>query len=284
MKALKFVFPLLILGLLQCSKNNDDDTGNNSVRISISDLSVDEGQNYTNIAVQLKLDAASDQQITANISTSDGTAEANRDYRPVDNEAVVFAARETEKTYEISIAGDFILEEDEFFEVMIVSVVGPATIDNATARIDILNDDVMGVQEVPVSLTIDWPALANLSPGSEVAYEIMNFGQPDNVSNADFTSVATVNDTIIFGPKFSLAGDTILFYELTFEPGIDPEDYFEDLSDWSDTVGVSAKLVVIDDTVNDLEFKYDLWFYIGKVSGGRVGPYFIDPKIRIPRQ
>ena len=287
MKIFKFILLVFPLVLLQCSKSSDDNDNtpvNDPVNISISDLSVDEGQAYQNISIQLRLDMASDQQITANISTNDGTAEAGKDYNAVTNQPVVFAAGETEQSYEITIAGDLILEEDEYFEVSIVNVTGSATIDDGTARVDLLNDDQMGTQPIPVALTIDWPALLSLPPGSEAPYEIMNFGQPSNIPNAEFTSVTALNDTISFEPRFSPLGDTILYYEVTFDAGIDPDDYFEDLSDWTDTVGVDAKLLIIDNAVNDLEFKYNLWFYIGKLTGERVGPFLIDPKIRIQGQ
>ncbi|MGK0390270.1 MAG: hypothetical protein ACI94Y_003021 [Maribacter sp.] len=160
----------MTLTLLQC-KNSTDDTV--PVNISILDFSIDEGNCYTSLTIQLQLDAAAEQQITANISTNDSTAESNKDYISIDNQSVVFTVGETEKTYEITIAGDLMLEDDENFEVTIVSVEGPAIIDKATATVDIINDDVAGIQEVEMSPVLDWSAIANLPTWSEAPYHIL---------------------------------------------------------------------------------------------------------------
>ena len=285
--SLFFVFALLILG---CGSSDDETPGpmpSDPVKVSISNISADEGNGFSNVTVELTLDVAADEPVTANVSTNEGTAESNKDFVPVSNLPVVFSVGQTSQTFNILIVGDFIFEDDEFFEVTISSVAGPATIDVGTARVDIINDDVMAVQGIPVDLTVDWDVLLNLAPGSEPPYEVMNFGQPANIPNAEFTSVASLSDTITFSPRFSQNGDTILYFELTFDPGFEPADYFEDLSELvnpDDSVFTEAKLVVINNESSDLETKYNLWFYIGRVTGERVGPYLIDPKIRIPSQ
>ncbi|MFT5765571.1 MAG: hypothetical protein ACI8X3_003008, partial [Saprospiraceae bacterium] len=207
MKLLKFsCIVLTVLAMVIFSCSSDDDTTPiipDPVLISVIDLSIDEGNGYSTALITLQLDVASDQQITANISTNDGTAESNKDYIPLYNQPVVFAVGETAKTYEITIAGDLILEEDEYFEVTIASVVGSATIDNATARVDLLNDDVAGIKEILLSPTLDWDALLNLPANSEIPYEVFNFGQPSHIPNAAFTSVGAVSDTINFSLKIN---------------------------------------------------------------------------------
>ncbi len=283
------VLGISALVLYSCKPNEEPtpDPGPDPVKISISDFSLDEGGDYTNISIQLQLDAAATQQITASISTTDGTAESNKDYVPLDNQAVVFAAGETQKTVEITITGDLVLEEDEYFEVTIVSVTGPATIDNGTATVDILNDDEMGVQEVPVVLTVDWEELLTLPQWSEAPYEVMNFGQPESIPNAEFTSVAALNDTIFFNPKFSTEGDTILYYGIDPDPGFNFSEYFEYIGfslSPSDSVSIDIKLAVLNNDVSDVETKYDLLFMVGTVDQGRFGPFRIDPKLRIPGQ
>ncbi len=292
MKMIKFSFIILVISALfifSCNPSDeptpDPDPDPDPVKISISDLSVDEGGDYTDISVQLQLDAAAEQQITANISTTDGTAESNKDYVPLDNQAVVFAAGETQKTVEITIVGNLIFEEDKDFEVTIVSVTGPATIDNATATVDILNDDVMGAQDVTVEVEVDWDALKNLAPGSEVPYEIMNFGQPSNVPNAEFTSVAAVGDEIIFNPMISTSGDTILYKEFVFDPGFDYELYMDIWKVFvDDSLGTQINIDITNNEINELEEKYDIIFVLGTTDQGRLGPFMIDPKLRIPGQ
>lgn len=285
MKYLKFVFIAMTLLFFQCDSDPDDIIVEpDPVNISILDLSIDEGNEYTNIAIQLELDDAATQQITANISTSDGTAESNKDFIPFNNQPVVFAVGETEKTYEITIAGDLILEEDEDFEITIVSVSGPATITKATAIVDIINDDVQGEQVVDVIPVLDWGAVAALPVWSEAPYEACNFGQPSNVPNAEYTSVAALGDSIIFNPQNNPVGDTLLYLGIVFNgaewldyanvsiPTISPDD----------SVGVEAFVTIFNNDLNDVELKYDIHMMIG-TDNGRLGPYTIDPKIRIPR-
>ncbi len=289
MKVLKFSFialPVLVLAMALYSCNNDDeptpDPEPDPVNISVSDLSVDEGNGYVNINIQLELDAAAEQQVSVNISTTDGSAEANKDYVPVDNEPIVFAVGETSKTYEITIAGDLIFEEDEYFEVTLSNVSGPGTIADGTARVDLLNDDAMGEQDVPVDLAVDWDELENLAPGSEVPYEIMNFGQPSNVPNSEFTSVVNVGDEVVFNPSFSPSGDTILYKDFTFEPGFEWQQY---ITIWKtfvdDSLGTQINIEITNNEIDDLNVKYDFTFMLGTTDQGRLGPFMIDPKLRI---
>jgi len=283
MKNLKFLLILSVLFFLQC--DSDDETPEtNNVNLSILDLSANEGGEYTTLSVQLKLDAASDEQITAIISTNDGTAESNKDYIPFNNESVIFTPGETEKTYEITIAGDVIFEEDEHFEVTIVSVSDPATITDATARIDLINDDTDEMQQIIVCPTIDWDALESMAVGSELPYDVFNFGQPSNIPNAEFTSVGAVGDAILFAPKVSMDNDTLLYLGFSFEPGSNWSLYCELTSDLvapGDSVTLEILMEMIDNDINDVEFKYDWNIMIGTATG-RLGPFVIDPKIRIP--
>lgn len=277
------IFAIVIATLLVSYCKKDDVSG--PVTISISDVTVDEGNEYATINIQLKLDATADEQITAYISSTDGTAEANKDYIPFTDEPVVFAKGELQKDYQIIIAGDRVFEEDESFQVTIKTVDGPATIGSATGSVNLINDDNQGPQSVPITPTIDWQALVGLAPGATIPYEVFNFGQPDNIPNAEFTSVAAVGDTLFFEPRINPVGDTILYYELTFNPDT-AEEYLVDLSEPvspGDDVFLAATILVNGaDELEDLEFKYDLYFYIGRNNGERVGPYVIDPKIRVP--
>ncbi len=285
MKKFKFLLFVCLLALFSCEKDEPDDTTEN-VQVSIADISVDEGNIYKKVSITLQLNKASDSQVTANISSGGGTAEADKDYISFANQAVAFAAGETSKNFEMTIIGDFQFEPNEFFEVTITSVTGPATIVKATGRVDIINEDVDASLSIPVVFTCDFIALLSLSPNSEVPYNIMNFGQPPNVPNSEFTSVASLGDTISWKPWFSPLGDTILYSELIFDDASFPT-YFNDLSEPVSTSGpipvfTEKKLAVFNNAANDLEFKYTLWFYIGKTTGERVGPYKIDPKIRVP--
>ena len=230
MKYSKFI--VVLLGLFMCACASDEDETPpppppDLSLLSISDASTDEGEGYFTVNVQLQLDAAADADVTATISTNDGTAEAAKDFIPINGQTVTFTAGETTKSVEVTIVGDLIFEEDETFEVTITNVSGPATIEDGTATVSLVNDDVMEAQEVPVNLEIDWEALQTQEQWSELPYEIINFGQPSNIPNAEFTSVAAVSDTIFFNPQFSNAGDTILYWGIDFGVGFDPGAYLE---------------------------------------------------------
>lgn len=281
----KTLFPLILftLLLLQC-KNDDDSSMSNDVNISILDLSIDEGDEYTVIAISLQLDAASSQEITATISSNEGTAEAVKDYLPFDNETITFASGETEKTYEITIAGDLIFESDEYFDVAIVNTTGPVAIEDGTASVNLRNDDTQGIQTIPISPVLDWDLIRNLPPGSEASFEACNFGQPDNVSNEDFTTVGNLNDIIRFSPKTDTNGDTLLYLGIFFDAGINWTDYIEvniPPVAVGDSVGQEVLIPINNKDINDVELKYDLQVMIGTAQG-RFGPYVVDPKLRIP--
>jgi len=282
----KLLFGPILLALLtfsHCNNDDDDVDAADPVRLSIADVSVNEGDEYLSLTLRLQLDGAAEEQVTALISTSEGTAESNKDFIPFQDAQVVFPAGEVTQDYEMTIAGDLIFEEDEFFEVTITSVQGPAQIEDGAARVDLLNDDADAPLNIGVAPTINWEEVVNLPIGSEPSFELFNFGQPSSIPNAEFTTVATLGDTIIFESNISQAGDTLLYFEIIFDPP-SAEDFFDSNTDpisAGDSVFLSPNLFVIDEQSSDFEVKYDLVFYIGRSNGERVGPYVIDPKIRI---
>ena len=285
MKLLKLSFLFaLVFAFYQCSEEEQPmEPDPDPVNISISGVSINEGNDYVSYAVDLQLSAAAESQITATVRTVEGTAEAGKDYIEVNNETVTFSPGQTSNSFDVVIAGDVIVEEAESFNVEIVSVTGPATITTGTATIELLNDDEEGASIVEVDPVIDYEELKDLPEGSEVPYEIMNFGQPSNVPNAEFTSVATLGDTIMLKEQFSPEGDSLLYLNLDWNPG-NWIDYFTwyGFVNSGDSVATELIIEVLDNENEDLEFKYDLHFMIGTPEG-RFGPFVIDPKLRIPR-
>lgn len=101
---------------------------------------MEEGNTDKPVYVRLRLSSASDQTITAYISTSDGSAEALSDYQPVNQAPVVFAPGSVLQEYKIQLLGDEDVEQDETFSVIIENAEG-AQIGTAIATITLLNDD-----------------------------------------------------------------------------------------------------------------------------------------------
>ena len=281
MKSYRLLLLLAIFALHSCASEVEP-MEPDPVNISITGSSVNEGTDYLNVSVSLQLSAAAESQITATVSTTAGTAEAGLDFVPLISESVVFAAGETQKSIDVTVIGDVIVEEDESFEVSIVSVTGPANIQNGTTTIELINDDEAGEKAVEVDVEVDFTELTSFPVGSEIPYEVMNFGQPANVPNAEFTSTAAVGDTIYFAPKINENGDSILYYNVAYDSSFN--QYLNSFAFVTipDSVATEWFVIITNNDVNDVEVKYDLHFMVG-TDQGRFGPYLIDPKMRVPK-
>jgi Ca2+-binding RTX toxin-like protein len=132
----------------------DDDT---TPVVSINDIRVTEGNSgITNATFSLKLSNASDDFVTLDYNSVDGTATtADGDYVAANGKvsfapaAIVdgtttFSPGETEKTITIQINGDTKVENDETFAVQIANIVG-GTLGKATGTATIVNDDTAPV-------------------------------------------------------------------------------------------------------------------------------------------
>ena len=86
------------------------------------------------------LSAAAASAVAVSYSSADGTATAGSDYTAVSG-TLNFAAGETSKTIDVSIAGDTAVEADETFTVSLSGPVG-ATLADSSAQGTIVNDDV----------------------------------------------------------------------------------------------------------------------------------------------
>ncbi|NJK94960.1 MAG: tandem-95 repeat protein, partial [Bacteroidales bacterium] len=123
--------------------NND-----NLPEISISDNSVPEG---SNLSFSVTLSNPSDQIITVDYSTSNGTAtDTDNDYTAIASTTLTFAASETNKTITVLTTGDTKYEQGEYMQVDLTNPVN-ATIGSGSATGTILNND--GLPQVVLSLS-----------------------------------------------------------------------------------------------------------------------------------
>lgn len=143
------ILPLVLLAflLLSCDKNTGGEQPI-SPALSIESISVNEGNSETPVYVRLRLSAASDKIVTAYVSTVDGSAKADTDYRPVSQAPLVFPSGTTIQEFKIQVLGDAVFESDEAFTVRIESADG-AQLGTATATVNLLNDD-----QAPVNVVI----------------------------------------------------------------------------------------------------------------------------------
>lgn len=110
------------------------------LEIAIADASVLEGnRRTTTLLMTVTLNRASDQAVTVNYDTANGTAVAGKDYA-WDFGTVTFQPGETSKTIALSIMVDRKREPNETFFVRLSNPVG-ATIYDSAGVATILNDD-----------------------------------------------------------------------------------------------------------------------------------------------
>jgi|GEM_PF-2299728 autotransporter-associated beta strand protein/VCBS repeat-containing protein len=120
--------------------NIDITAVNDEPTLSIADASQVEGNNsYNYMTFTVTLSAASDQTVTVNWSTGDGTATSGTDYAN-NGDVLTFAPGETSKTFDILLGYDTDFEPDETFTITL-SDASNATIADDSAIGTIINDD-----------------------------------------------------------------------------------------------------------------------------------------------
>jgi large repetitive protein len=116
-------------------QNDDPDPS-----VSVANASVLEGDlGSTTLTFPVTLSGPSGREVDVDYATSDGTATAGSDYTAT-NGTLVFAAGETTKQIQVSVAGDFLDEGDETLTVTL-SAPFNADLGTATATGTITNDD-----------------------------------------------------------------------------------------------------------------------------------------------
>ncbi|MEE8599928.1 tandem-95 repeat protein, partial [Euzebya tangerina] len=113
--------------------------------VSIDDVTVAEGaENETTPAVfTISLSEAQATPVTVQVTTSDGTADVDADYEPLDQTAEI-PAGETATAVEVTVIGDDVVEDDETFTVTLSDATGAAVITDGEGLGTITNDDERG--------------------------------------------------------------------------------------------------------------------------------------------
>jgi len=115
----------------------DDDAVAPTPRVTVADVTVDEGDGTANLI--LRLDAASSSTVTVDFATADGTARGGADFRPV-SDAVTFLAGEVVKTVAVELIDDGRRESDENFAFRLTDTTG-ARIARESATVTLLDND-----------------------------------------------------------------------------------------------------------------------------------------------
>ncbi|MBK7030042.1 MAG: tandem-95 repeat protein [Bacteroidales bacterium] len=155
-------------------------TNDDAATMSISDVTALEGNSgTTNFVFTVTLSAASDDVVTVDYVTSNGTATvADNDYTALASTTLTFALGETSKTITVVVNGDKKTESDETFTLTLSNLV-----DNG-------NDITLGTSTATGTITND--------DHSPVLADVIKSGNEDNdilFTTANFTAVFTDADS-----------------------------------------------------------------------------------------
>lgn len=179
---------------------NDD-----AVSISIGNATVTEGNSgITPANFTVTLSSPSQQTVTVQYATNDGTGKAGTDY--VGNAGTLtFTPGEVSKTVTVLIAGDVLNEPDETFTVTL-AIPTNAVIANGVGTGTIVNDD-----GTPI-ISIDNPSFAEGNSGTTPAAFTVSLSNPS--SSPVTVQFATSDGTAAAGSDYAATMGT-----LTFTPG-----------------------------------------------------------------
>ncbi len=180
---------------------NDDTTVLPS--LSVNDVVVQEGDSGTSLATfTLSLDNASDQTITVQYATADGTAVAPADYIAVSG-SVTFAPGQTSQQVSVQIKGDTLSEADEGFQLLLSGAVN-ATLEKAQGTATIVNDDAL-----PVLAVANASAVEGTGAGSTELHFVFTLTQPAH--DAVSVHYATSPGTALAGSDYTPVSGTLTF-------------------------------------------------------------------------
>ncbi len=210
--------------------------------LSINDVSLEEGdEGNTAFEFTVTLSEVSNEDVTVNFATADGTAVAGEDYTAITDETVTIAAGQTTAPITVQVTGDTVEEPDETFIVNLTNATN-ATIADREGTGTILNDDdiapvldtpinrfqnsnvpgtyLFAGEEESVSITADFPEFLEEGRAFNVADEpaddliLLNRFRNSNVSGAYL--FATEEESVSIQENFSefiLEGPAFYVYE-----------------------------------------------------------------------
>ena len=133
------LFYLFIFVVLDSCSTTEQPVTPTIPTISIDNISAFEGETTVTFSFRVNLSTASDQTVTVDFATADGTAGVGSDYVAKTGK-VTFSPKTTEGVIEITVVGDTLKEADETFNVVLSNPTN-ATLYNNTGSGTIRNDD-----------------------------------------------------------------------------------------------------------------------------------------------
>ena len=122
MKGQLFFFPVILLIGLCCQDNGNNDP-TDLPEVAFKTMTIAEGDGgITALSFPITLSKESNQTISFDLSTQDGSAKAGSDFEVVNSQSVSFAPGETSKTFQVNILTDEDLELTEQFVINVSNV------------------------------------------------------------------------------------------------------------------------------------------------------------------
>jgi len=120
---------------------NDDDVAEQQPTLSLSDVSIDEGDSdTTGLSFTINLNPVADVDVTVDYTTTDETATAGTDYTTLSG-TIIIPAGNPSATVKVSITGDTNTEIDETFLLTLSNPSGASLGTTTSATGTIINDD-----------------------------------------------------------------------------------------------------------------------------------------------
>jgi CSLREA domain-containing protein len=198
--------------------------------LAINDVTQNEGNSgTTTFTFHITKTGATQLSASVTVNTANGTASAPGDYAAIVNQVVTFAANETDKTVNVSVVGNTVVEPDETFFVNLSNPAN-ATISDNQGLGTITNDDT------DVSVAISSPVSASVTEdgATNLVYQFTRNG----VTSGSLTVNFSVGGTATFGgangdytqsgaATFSASSGTVTFgagnstADVTIDPAAD---------------------------------------------------------------
>jgi hypothetical protein len=170
--------------------------------ITINSDYLTEGNSGTQAAtLTVTLSAPSDQPVTVQYATADGTATAGSDYQAASG-TLTFAPGETVKTFSVAVLGDTLVEPDEFFRVFL-SFPSGANIAYGEGGVTIFNDDVAPPPEVRIRDV----SVTEGNSGTRNAVFTLSLSNPSSQSVT--VNYATADGSATAGSDYQAASGTL---------------------------------------------------------------------------
>src|SRR5262249_21869604 len=180
---------------------NDD-----MAHVSVNDVAVTEGNSGTTLAnFTVTLDAAVDTPVSVDYATTNGSAQAGRDYTAGAGTVTFAAGAAGTRTVSVPVTGDQVVELDESFLVNLANLQAGGrnvTITDSQGQGTIVNDDVahLSINDVAVTEGNSGTTLANFTVTLDAAV--------DTPVSVDY---ATANGTAQAGSDYAGAAGTLTF-------------------------------------------------------------------------